>query len=311
MDPIAEELAQTELFRDVPEAIIQLALTQSAPQELAAGEILLSPERDNHHVYLLLAGSLGVHFDSPDSPEIRTLTKGISVGEMSIIDGTPPSAYVIAKETSRVFPIHRDMLHSLVADTSPVAGNLLRMMTQWMKANTQRIVKDRTQIWELTDHANVDALTRLYNRRLLDNALPRLLSKGGHPLCVLLIDVDHFKKYNDTHGHLGGDQALMAMGDVLKTSVRPYDFATRYGGEEFLVILPNTTEDEGMVAAERIRQTAEKKKINSADGSPLPGITISIGLAMNNPEATPQSLIAAADAQLYRAKKEGRNCVRH
>lgn len=314
MSPVAAELAQTELFRDAPENTLEMILGLATPLELEQGAVLLSPERENHHIYLLLSGVLSVHFGSLDSPVIRELSKGVSVGELSIIDGTPPSAYVIAKEASRVFPIHRDVLHKLVSETSPVAGNLLRLLAQWLRDNTQRIMKDRTQIWELTDHANVDALTGLYNRRWLDNALVRLQAqaiKGEQPLCILIIDVDHFKKYNDTQGHLGGDQALIAMGEVLKTSVRPYDFATRYGGEEFLVILPNTVLDEGIAVAERIRQSVEKKGVTSVDGIPLPDITVSIGLAMNRFDFTPQSLIAAADAQLYRAKQEGRNCIRY
>ncbi len=314
MNPVAAELAQTELFRDVPEVVINLVLAHAAPLQLAAGEVLLSPEQENHHVYLLLTGTLGIHFGALDSPEIRELKPGVSVGEMSIIDGTPPSAYIVAKEVSRVFPIHRDLLHSLVADTNSVAGNLLRMMSQWLKANTQRIVQDRLQIWELTDHANVDALTKLYNRRWLDNVFARLLEqsdKSAQPLCILLIDVDHFKQYNDTHGHVCGDCALIAMGEVLKTSVRPYDFAVRYGGEEFLVILPNTGKEEGLAVAERIRHAAGIKHIASADGKPLPGITISIGLAINFPDSTPQTLTSAADTQLYRAKENGRNCVRN
>ena len=231
-----------------------------------------------------------------------------------MIDDTLPSAYVVAKEDSRVFPIHRDLLHDMVMDASPMAGNLLRLLTQWMRANTQRILKDRTQIWELTDHANVDALTRLYNRRWLDNALERLLdqaAKGMQPLCLLLMDVDHFKRYNDTQGHVGGDLALVAMGEVLKMTVRPYDFAVRYGGEEFLVILPNTTEDEGVAVAERIRQNVAKKVVVSAEGEPMASLTVSIGLAMAQPEATPRSLISIADAQLYKAKNDGRNCVRY
>ena len=314
MSFVAAELAQTELFRDAPENTLKMILEHAAPMELAKGDILLSPERENHHVYLLLSGVLSVHFGSLNSPEIRELSKGVSVGEMSILDGTPPSAYVIAKEACRVFPIHRDVLQKLVSDTSPVAGNLLRLLTQWLKDNTQRIMKDRTQIRELNDHANVDAFTGLYNRRWLDNALLRLQAqaiKAEQPLCILIIDVDHFKKYNDAQGHLGGDQALIAMGEVLKTSVRPYDFGTRYGGEEFLVILPNTILDEGIAVAERIRQCVEKKGISTNEGTPLPGITISIGLAINQAHFTHQSLIAAADAQLYRAKEEGRNCVRY
>lgn len=309
------ELAQTDLFQGVPETILRQVYKHAAPRDLASGEVLLSPESDNYYVYLLLSGALTVHFGAPDSPVIRELTKGVSVGEMSVIDGTLPSAYVIAKEASRVFPVHRDLIQHLVSDNNPVGRNLLQMLTCWMKANTQRIVKDRSQIWELTDHANVDGLTGLYNRRWLDNALARLLdqaSKGKQPFCALLLDVDQFKKYNDTQGHLGGDRALVALGNILKTTVRPYDFVARYGGEEFLILLPNTSRDEGIVVAERIRLATENQEILAPDNTLLPGITVSIGLAVNETGATtPGSLIAAADAQLYRAKKDGRNCIRY
>lgn len=314
MDALVQELALTELFRDAPETTVRLALEHAAPRALAAGEVLLSPEQENDHIYLLLSGLLGVHFDTLQSPEIRELGSGFSVGEMSLIDGTMPSAYVVAKTDCRVFPIHRALLHELVSDTNPIAGNLLRLLTQWMKANTQRIVKDRAQIWELSDHANVDALTGLYNRRWLDNALPRLLAqaeKSSQPLSIMLIDVDHFKHYNDTQGHLGGDCALKAMGNLLKTTVRPYDFSTRYGGEEFLVILPNTRLEGSLTIAERIRAAAAMTAITTDTGAALPGITVSIGLATNRPDTTMQSLVSAADAQLYRAKEEGRNCVRY
>ena len=314
MSSIADKLTQTELFRNASSAAIQMVMQDIVPVELSPGEILLSPDCENQHIYVLLSGTLSVRLGSPDSPEICELSTGISVGELSVIDGTLPSAYVIAKENCSVFPVHRDCLHKLIADASPVASNLLRLLTRAMRVNTQRIVKDFGQIRELTDLANIDVLTGLYNRRWMDNALMGLVAqakKGGLPLCILMIDVDHFKKYNDTQGHTGGDQALMAMGEILKTAVRPYDFSTRYGGEEFLVILPSTAINEGIAVAERIRQAAENKLIQSPEGVAMPGITVSIGLAMNDQNTTFQSLIDAADEQLYRAKKEGRNCVRY
>ena len=313
MHNITEELSQTELLRDVAEPTLRQLMAKSTPMELQPGAILLTPERDNEYVYLLLSGALSVHFGTPDSPPIHKLMPGTSVGEMSIIDDTYPSAYVIAQEASRVFPIHRDVIQLVVSEIGPIARNLLRTLTRGMKANTQLITKDRLQIWELTDQINVDGLTGLYNRRWLDNALPRLLTqvhKGEQTLCALMIDVDRFKVYNDTQGHQGGDQALVAVGKVLKNTVRPYDFATRYGGEEFLVLLHNTPLAEALVVAERIRHAAENKTITNLDGTPLPGITISLGLAISTPDATAMTLIGAADAQLYRAKKEGRNCVR-
>ncbi len=314
MSSIADKLAKTELFRNASQDTIQMVMGNTAPVELSPGEILLSPACENQHIYVLLSGTLSIRLGTPDSPEISELGAGVSVGELSVIDGIPPAAYVIAKENCAVFPIHRDSLHKLIADASPVASNLLRLLTRSMRVNTQRIVHDSRQIRELMDLANVDVLTGLYNRRWMDNALIRLVAqakKGGFPLCILMIDVDNFKKYNDTQGHTGGDQALMVMGDILKTAVRPYDFSTRYGGEEFLVILPGTKIKEGMAVAERIRQAVQNKTILSGDGEPMPGITVSIGLAINDQNATFQSLIDAADAQLYRAKKEGRNCVRY
>nr|WP_319564064.1 GGDEF domain-containing protein [uncultured Rhodoferax sp.] len=322
MSTLTEELANTDLLWDVPQTTLEFLAEHSAPRTLASGEVLLCPELENGHVYLLLTGTLTVHFGTPDSPMIRELAQGSSVGEVSIIDDTHPSAYVIAKETCRVFPIHRHLIHQLLAESNPFARNLLQMLTRWLKSNTQRIVSDRMQIWELTDQVNIDGLTGLYNRRWLDNAFPRLLTqswKKGQALCVLMVDVDNFKSYNDDNGHLGGDRALMAMGEVLKTTVRPYDFAARYGGEEFLILLPNTSLNEGVAVAERIRHCSESKAVAYANehsvpgitvSTPLPNITVSIGLALNQSDSVSE-LIAAADAQLYRAKMDGRNCVRY
>ena len=108
---------------------------------------------------------------------MRELTAGYSVGEMSIIDGSRPSAYVKAKDDCRVFPLHRDFLLHLVQTTNPIAYNLLRLLTEWMKSNTQKIINDQFQISELSNQANIDVLTGLYNRRWLDQALPRMLSQ--------------------------------------------------------------------------------------------------------------------------------------
>ena len=314
MSVITKELAQTELFKDVSDDVIESVRIHATPFELMPGDVLLSPECENHHIYLLLSGTLALHFGSLDSPEIRTLGKGISVGEMSIIDQSTPSAYIVAKENCRIFPVHRDVVHQLVSDTTPIARNLLRLLTMWNRENTQCIISDRSKIGELTNHANIDSLTGLHNRRWLDNALARLLPEAienSQPLCILLVDVDHFKKYNDTLGHSSGDQALIAIGNVLKSTIRPYDFATRYGGEEFLILLPNTTLNEGVVVAERIRVNVEQTNIVHCDGTPLPGITISIGLVINNVESTCQSLVDDADRQLYYAKQQGRNCIKY
>jgi diguanylate cyclase (GGDEF)-like protein len=312
MTLLIQELAKTELLQNVSDDLLKQVLAHARPTELMPGELLLSPEQENNHIYLLLSGVLTVHFNSPDSPVIREITQGYSVGEMSIIDDTAPSAYVKAKEHCRVFPVHRDFLLDLIQNAHPIAYNLLRLLTQWMKLNTQIITNGQFQISELTNQANIDGLTGLYNRRWLDNALPRILSqmiKIEQPLCILIIDVDHFKKYNDRHGHQGGDLALVYMGHVLNSNIRPYDFATRIGGEEFMVLLPNTNQADGISLAERIRLEIENQIITHPDSSVLPSITVSIGLALSDVNSTAKSLFAAADKQMYLAKQSGRNCV--
>ncbi|MEI7843434.1 MAG: ATP-binding protein [Gallionellaceae bacterium] len=154
MNTLTEELAQTELFRGASKKILEVVQVLSSPFELAKGELLLSPEHHNDSIYLLLSGKLGLHFESLNSPEIRELHKGVSVGEMSMIDGMLPSAYVIAKEACRIFPIKRKLLQSLIADTSPIADNLLKLLSQWMRDSTLRIVRDRTQLESLSTYAN-------------------------------------------------------------------------------------------------------------------------------------------------------------
>lgn len=314
MADLIQELAKTELFQNVSDDLLKQVLAHACPVDLSPGELLLSPKQDNHHIYLLLSGVLTVHFNSPDSPVFRELTQGYSVGEMSIIDDAVPSAYVKAKVHCRVFPVHRDFLLGLIQNTHPIAYNLLRILTQWIKVNTQKIISDQFQISELTSQANIDVLTGLYNRRWLDNALPRILSqmiKIEQPLCILIIDVDHFKKYNDRHGHQGGDLVLVYMGNVLNSNIRPYDFAARIGGEEFMVLLPNTNEADGIALAERIRLEIEKQIITHPDSSVLPSITVSIGLALSDVNSTAKSLFAEADKQMYLAKQSGRNCVKY
>lgn len=153
MKNIAAQLAKSELFREAPESLLFFVIEQSTPRELKAGEVLLSPECENNHVYVLLSGLLSLHFEAPDSPEIRELEPGVSVGEISLIDETPPSAYVLAKMPSRVLPIHRSVLFGLLAEPNVVTRNLLRQLTRWIKANTAHIIQDGRRIRELIDCA--------------------------------------------------------------------------------------------------------------------------------------------------------------
>lgn len=151
-----------------------------------------------------------------------------------------------------------------------------------------------------------DPLTGLANRRSFDAGLARELAgirRHGRPVSLCLLDVDHFKRYNDTHGHLAGDQALVLVASVLRSELRGLDLAARYGGEEFVLLLPDTDLDAAAGVAERIRSAVADLP---APGSPL---TVSIGVAAATEGCFPDALIATADEALYAAKEGGRNRV--
>jgi diguanylate cyclase (GGDEF)-like protein len=164
---------------------------------------------------------------------------------------------------------------------------------------------------ELHEISITDSLTGLYNRKHLMETLAREASRSQRyerPFALLMIDIDHFKRYNDTFGHLAGDEALKKMAKIFRDSVRAADYSARYGGEEFLIILPETSKDKAVQAAERIRQCVEKD--SSADSDKGMGNTVSIGIAVFPEHGDDiQELIKNADAALYEAKEGGRNQV--
>lgn len=163
----------------------------------------------------------------------------------------------------------------------------------------------------MTTLALVDGLTNLGNRRSFDRDLQRALDDAktsGEPLSLVMIDVDHFKLFNDTHGHVEGDQVLRTVAQALTDSVRPEDQAYRYGGEEFAVVLRDADVETALAVAERIRQQVERTPVAGEESQPGGRLTISLGLASATDRA-PAAMITAADGALYRSKRTGRNRV--
>jgi diguanylate cyclase (GGDEF)-like protein len=158
--------------------------------------------------------------------------------------------------------------------------------------------------------ARTDPLTRLPNRGQLDQGLPELIAQAREeqqPLCLLFLDIDHFKAINDRHGHAVGDRCLIAVGRILRRHVRASDLMARYGGEEFVVALEGAAPERAMEAAEALRVAVEAEG-RAVDGHEI-GMTISLGVSDLREEDSPATLLSRADAALYRAKREGRNRV--
>lgn len=162
---------------------------------------------------------------------------------------------------------------------------------------------------EVTERAVRDAMTGLHNRRYLDEVFPRLLAEqdlARPTLSVVLVDVDHFKAVNDEHGHAVGDRMLVAVGEALAAGLRPGGVVVRYGGEEFVALLPDTPAEQAAARAEELRRQCARATV-SVRGGDL-DVTASAGVATASPSrCTPSALLDAADAALYRAKRAGRD----
>jgi diguanylate cyclase len=194
------------------------------------------------------------------------------------------------------------------------AGERLAALEQLFSASVARIDHLKRKLAEARQAATSDALTGLANRRMFDAALAQAVRRSqteGGALSLLLLDIDHFKRFNDTHGHLLGDSALRLVAGVLRSHIKGRDTAARYGGEEFAIILPGADLAGAVSVAEQIRQTLERRPVlNRSSGQRLGCITCSIGVAQYRPDEAIDALCARADRALYRAKDDGRNRVR-
>jgi GGDEF domain-containing protein len=294
--PVAHpaELGTTRLFSGADAATLARVIEGCPVVEIAAGEVLIERGRDNDTVYLVLDGQLEVHLVAPQEPPFVDVGIGDCVGEMSIIDGHHTSAYVTAKLQSRLLAIPREMLWSLIHDSHAVARNLLYTLSRRVRFGNDALKSSASTQIELESMAFVDALTGLHNRRWLDQAFRRQLEndrRHGRRPVLMMVDIDHFKRYNDSYGHLAGDKSIVRVARVLAENLRPQDLLARFGGEEFSILLPDIEPAEAGVIAERLRQAVERDGGDEA------------------PELASE-LLERADAALYDAKKAGRNCIR-
>jgi diguanylate cyclase (GGDEF)-like protein len=170
--------------------------------------------------------------------------------------------------------------------------------------------------WYFIENKNalIDELTEIYNRKGLNDSLKKEITRAKrskHPISIAMIDIDYFKNYNDKTGHLRGDWLLKAISKILKINIREMDIVGRYGGEEFLLILPETGHDHGVIVCERIRRLIERTRFPSMNFQPGNKVTISIGLATFNKNFDEVDMIHKADSLLYAAKQDNRNNIKH
>ncbi|GGY83665.1 GGDEF domain-containing protein [Pseudoduganella plicata] len=298
-------IADLHLLRDADTRAAAALLAECPVMQAEAGENVSDPTRPR--LTVVLRGTLSVQAEGVTT----RLLPGESVGEQSVLDDDADPAILTALERSELLLIDADVAWRLIEESDGVARNLLRLLSFRIRAANVQLRK-RQKLGEFYRQLSMnDGLTGLHNRAWLNDMLPRLVGtahKTGKPLSVIMLDIDHFKRFNDRHGHPQGDQALRAAAQVLASALRPSDCAVRYGGEELMVILPETS---GTVAAAVAGRLCERMRQASVlpDAHPLPHITASFGVASLAPAQDEQQLVATADAALYRAKAAGRDRV--
>ncbi len=304
-------LTAFDLFKDLPFDLINKVLAESPVTSILPGQYLVKKDQNNAALYLLLDGEVAIYLDENENP-IRKLSAGDIFGEISMVDHQVATASAISLTECRVVIIKEDLIWELVHQNHIFTINLIHLMANRFRGVNSQLVSSRKEQRLFERRAIIDDLTKLYNRGWLNENLAALLESckiNQSPFSYLMIDIDHFKKINDSYGHQVGDLVLQITGETLNNISRANDYVVRYGGEEMAMLLLNTKTEDAVAIAERVRQVIETKSIEYEQGKTL-NITISIGVSTLTKSGAGADLIKLADEALYYAKKHGRNQVK-
>ncbi|MEM7282424.1 MAG: GGDEF domain-containing protein [Pseudomonadota bacterium] len=308
-----ELLGSLRLFKSVSTESIEQLLEKCQYRRVVAGETLLQPDTSNPFVYVIASGSLDVFLTDDTTKPLTTLQHGDCVGEMSMIENREPSALVIAKDNCDLLAIDHIVLAEMVNVSHGVAKNLLIILSERVRRDNDVIATSLSSMRKFEHSATRDALTDLHNRHWMQDMFRREIQRcknRGTTACLMMIDVDRFKEFNDRAGHAAGDHALTKVADAFRAHLRPTDLIARFGGDEFAIFLPDLDLESCHETAERIRIAFSGDGSNPDGTDMILPITLSLGVTTMQPNDTLDTLIKKADKALYRAKEDGRNqCV--
>ncbi len=307
-----EDLKQIRLFKRVDLESIKGLLDACTLRTLESDEVLISPGEVNRNVYFLLSGRVRIHLDSLQNEPVAILGPGESVGEMSVIDHQRTSAFVVAAQPSRLLMMDEDILWSLVHFSHAAACNLLIGLTSRLRRADDIIADGTEEDPDYKRFGTVDALTGLHNRFWLEKVLERQIQRaaaGGQSLSLIMLDIDYFKNFNDRYGRIYGDHVIYSLAHTIGHHLRPTEIIARYGGDEFIVLLPGVGLETARQICERLQRAVMEAVPVMPDGKSIPHPTISLGLTTLQPGQDAERLLAEADRALCRAMNGGRNCI--
>ena len=303
MTPLSQ-LVSFDLFSRLDEDQLQ-CLAHQTRIHLEPDQVLLERGQDNHHLYVLLSGCLRVQLAPRPGIPLSILRPGQCLGEETLFTGGSSSMNIVADEASTLLKIPREVVLELIRQNPAWSQALLETLADRLH--------HRNETLHHYEHATTsDLLTGLRNRRWLQVQLDRALSRcqfSRHPLTLIMVDIDGLKRINDRLGHRAGDQILIAVTETLRYQLRPDAMLVRYSGGELMVVLPELGLDVGALVADRLRRAVEQLETSLPDGRPLPGVTISVGMAESIQGEQVAQLIARTEAALGQAKRRGGNQV--
>lgn len=310
--PNVSELQKMKLFADASSETIERIVESFVVRRLKKKEMLLVSDQPNHYLYLVLSGKLSIFLDASLEESVCSCGPGEPVGELSVIDSSLTSAYVVAEEDSRLLVLEEAQVWALVQESHAFTRNLLKSLTQRLRQANQVISNKTRREDSFFHYGMLDVLTGMYSRiwfeQMIDRAFRRCILQSK-PFSVLMVDIDNFRDYNERHGRLSGDLALNKIARTILEHIRATEMAIRYEGDRMLVILPEADLQLTRRVAERLRVTVMYTDIPAPGGRKLPSLTLSVGIAEASAEQTVAGLMNDVTIALQRAKVMGRNFV--
>lgn len=310
--PNMSELTKLKLFAEVTQETIERIVGSFVIRRLKKNEVLLVPDQPNHYLYLVLSGTLCVYLEPSLLEPVNSFGPGEAVGELSIIDSSKTSAYVVASEDCRVLVLEEAQVWSLLQESHAFTRNLLQSLSQRLRQANQ-VISSKNEIEDSFIHYGMlDILTGMHSRIWFDQMINRAFKRStleGKPFSVLMADIDNFSSFNDKHGRICGDLALNKIAHTIQEHMRATELAVRYGGDRMLIILPETDLQQTRKLAERLRLKVMYTNIPTPGGRDPLSLTVSIGIAEATAEQTVEELMNSLMIALKRAKAMGRNFV--
>jgi diguanylate cyclase (GGDEF)-like protein len=312
-----ELLAKVGIFSLLSREEIDQVAEHLATVKLTAGQTLFHEGDPGDDLYIIADGAAAVSISLPDGgdKEIARFAPGDFFGDMSIFDNAPRSASCRALEKSVLYSLSKDAFTDIITDNPELA---LKLMYRMLKVTTQRLRGTSEFVSEMVlwgeaarKRAVTDELTGVYNRRFLEDSLGNYVAEArekGEPLSLVMVDLDHFRQINELYGHPKGDATVRSAAQLFRSLLRETDVIARYGGDEFVIIMPHTDPAHATELMSRVCAEVSRLEILKDMKGAITTVTSSMGVAGFPLHASDLSgLRAAADAALYRAKEEGRN----